>query len=436
LGRRLIMANLQFPSVPPTPEGGLAGFYRGTQFNYGIADAERQFRDADLANQRLTNLYQNELLDNPMKVAERESKIAEAGYNTDLVNSGAKREKFDADLGSTQAQTAGQKILNQKNEIIMASDALNQAAALPEAAMIGMWGDMEKKLSSMGVKFPQGGPSVENRQALKQMAFSSTQTVAHLNQMALDKQKEDAGMARTIQQGEDHFRATKYSADAHLRGSLANASAIKQQALDRDIFAKAKNELAENGVVSLTTIEQLGEAVLKGEGTTFKDYYDRAKTTLQNTNKERDKPLNAMEMDIIAEEKARQKLREDKILKGISISGAPISQTDFDKIQKEYPGVAGQIKKSGLVKSGPGPSGPGAAPAGVGAASTPPVQMSDVTRENRIAAAMKQNPGIPRDKIEASLIASNLIPKGVPKPEAPAPELYDASRDPVNVYGL
>jgi hypothetical protein len=423
---------------PQTPQmvGALAGFYDGTKLNYGLADMERQFRDSDLTNLRNQNLYSNELLDNPMKEEERLKKIADAKYEQDLINSGAKRQGFDTEVASKQASTDGQKLLNKKAEIMLASDALNQAAALPEASQIGMWGDMEKKLSSMGVKFPQGGPSVENRQALKQMAFASTQTVAHLNQMALDKQKEDAGMARTIQQGEDHFRATKYSADAHLKGSLANASAIKQQALDRDIFAKAKNELAENGVVSLITIEQLGEAVLKGEGTTFKDYYERAKTTLQNTNKERDKPLNAMEMDIIAEEKARQKLREDKILKGISISGAPISQTDFDKIQKEYPGVAGQIKKSGLVKSGPGPSGPGAAPAGVGAASTPPVQMSDATRENRIAAAMKQNPGIPRDKIEASLIASNLIPKSVPKPDAPAPEPYDASRDPANVYGL
>jgi hypothetical protein len=362
------MANFNLPTVPTTPEGGLAGFYRGTQYNYGLADLERQFRDADLTNQRMQNLYQNELLDNPMKEAERGSKIATAGYEQDLINSGAKRDMFDTELSGKKSSNQGQELLNQKNEIILASDALSRAAAMPDMALIGQWDELGKQAKTLKIKWPEGGPVPENMVKLRQMAEASRMTVERLNKIQDEQIKFGHRMAEQSLQDDNAFKRTKYQADSSAAATRysadAQASIVKQQAIDRDVYAQAKNEMASNGgVLSYSTALQVGETQLKGEGITFEKLLTKAETQVTKEQQGRDKYLSPAEQASRATTIARETWNALAIQRGLNATGGKLPAKELAKLPAE---VGTILKNNGQVATGPGAS-EGAAPLNTGA---------------------------------------------------------------------
>lgn len=215
--------NYNLPQIPATPLGPLSGFYRGQQYDLAMQDAEKEFRNKDITNNRLENLYQNELLDNPMKENERAQKIAEAIYQQDLINSGAKREAFDTEVASKKAGTEGQKLLNQQKQILIAADALNQAASLPELAKEAMWEDLRKDLTSKYVKFPAGPYSVENSQILKSQAAAALQTREHLQKLA--QQEQEGTIRSNLNIQEFGFRAGESAKDRENRLEAARIQA-------------------------------------------------------------------------------------------------------------------------------------------------------------------------------------------------------------------
>jgi hypothetical protein len=366
------MANLQFPSVPPTPEGGLAGFYRGTQFNYGIADAERQFRDADLANQRLTNLYQNELLDNPMKVAERESKIAEAGYNTNLVNSGAKREKFDADLGATQAQTAGQKLLNQKSEITLASDALVQAASLPKIHLTSNWEAITGDLRKKGVKI-DGPFSEENYQKLREQAQASTQTVAHLHALEMEEQKRIARLQEASIQGNYQLEGRRISAAASAENTAALVAGRGTNPTGNAYevaVKKAQAKVNSGEPVTASDILAIKATMQKDDVTVDNNLVKKVEGDLVRANTRKGdiegiaaqvgmsesdlkpfkRPDGSYNTTALAKELVdRSKAATTTFEAWKSTGGGKMTQSEWEKVAKESPVAAAAIKERGVV---------------------------------------------------------------------------------------
>jgi hypothetical protein len=366
------MANLQFPSVPPTPEGGLAGFYRGTQFNYGIADAERQFRDADLANQRLTNLYQNELLDNPMKEQERLSKIAEAGYNSELINSGAKRQGFDADLAGKEASTAGQKLLNQKAEITLASDALVQAASLPKIHLTSNWDAITGDLRKKGVKI-DGPFSEENYQKLREQAQASTQTVAHLHALEMEEQKRIARLQEASIQGNYQLEGRRISAAASAENTAAlvagrgtnptgNAYEVavkKAQAkvnsgepvTASDILAIKATMQKDDATVDSTLVKKVEGDLIRANTRKGDIEGIAAQVGMSESDlKPFKRPDGSYNTTALAKELVdRSKAATTTFEAWKSTGGGKMTQSEWEKVAKESPVAAAAIKERGVV---------------------------------------------------------------------------------------
>lgn len=338
------------PQIPTTPLGPLSGFYRGQQYDLAMQDAERTFRDSDLANKRLQNLYENELLDNPTKEAERAKKIADAIYEQDLINSGAKRKAFDTEVDSKVASTEGQRLLNKKNEILIASDALTQAAAMPEQAQIGMWGELEAKLKPLGVKFPQGGPTVENRQVLKQMAAASIQTREHLQKLEQQEQHAVLAEGTAYLNRQSQERIAKGHDDASRANAAATAAAMRPQPQDRAVFARAEKELQDTGKVSLETLLAVGEQTIKNDESVKKDLVASYKSSITNSQVNKDKKLSPEEITTMANVLAEKDMKALTLEKAYhSTYSPPVSQKDWEKINAINPKLGAEIKANGKV---------------------------------------------------------------------------------------
>ena len=143
------MANFNLPAVPTTPEGGLAGFFRGTQYNYGLADLDRQFRDSDLLNQIKQNEYENALKDNPNKEANRVTDLLKQSEEQDQYRSGLKRDSVVTDLNNKKLEGRSRQLLIRKEEITQASDfltRLQQEMLVNDLSIIGNWEAIKKEM--------------------------------------------------------------------------------------------------------------------------------------------------------------------------------------------------------------------------------------------------------------------------------------------------
>lgn len=336
------------PQIPTTPLGALSGFYRGQQYDLAMQDAEKDFRNKDITNNRLENLYQNELLDNPMKEQERAKKIADAIYEQDLINSGAKRDKYDSEVTQIKSNTRGQDLINQEREITLASNALTQASALPELAKEAMWEDLRKDLTAKKIKFPPGPYSVENSQILKQQAEASLMTVKQLQEIQKKQIEFGYDMGKEAFKEDAAWKRAKLQADSHLQAAKINADALKMQALDRDAVGKAYKEMAENGgAISTETAIQVATATIKEDALREK-LENRIRDDLVK-NQTRDKPLTPTEMSAIAKREADKQLKEILITTGLNATKGKLKQSEVDKIAKTDPEFAKKLKESGRV---------------------------------------------------------------------------------------
>lgn len=305
------------PQIPTTPLGPLSGFYRGQQYDLAMQDAEKEFRNKDITNNRLENLYQNELLDNPMKEQERAQKIAEAVYQKELIDSGAKRKGFDAEVDSKIAGTEGQNLLNQKNKILIAADALTQAAALPELAKESMWEDLRKDLSSKGVKFPAGAYSVENSQILKSQAAAALQTRDHLQKLA--QQEQEGTIRSNLNIQEFGFRAGESAKDREnrLEAARIGATAIANKPPTGNAYeqaVKSAREKTEKGVpITASDILTISSTMDKSDTKTETEM----KTKLLNELR----PLNTKPPESIERFAATYGMSKEDIQKFKSTSG-------------------------------------------------------------------------------------------------------------------
>jgi hypothetical protein len=374
------MANFNLPAIPTTPLGPLSGVYRGTQYNYGVADLERQFRDSDLKNLRDQNTYQNELLDNPMKEVDRGYKMAEDEFKTGLIKSGAALDEFNTNLAAKKSTTTGQDLLNEKTAIVLASDALSRAAAMPDMALIGQWDELGKQAKTLKIKWPEGGPVPENMAKLRQMAEASRMTVERLNKFQDEQIKFGHRMAEQSLQDDNAFKRTKYQADSSAAATRysadAQASIVKQQALDRDIYAQAKNEIAKTGALSYESALQLGEVSLKGEGISMKDLKADVEKQITKENMNADKRLSPEEQRKKVDLVARETWNALAVERGLNLSNGKLPAKDLDKLPPE---VGQALKKTGKVATGPGASD-GAAPPNTGANAAPAVKQTTQTQ--------------------------------------------------------
>ena len=253
------------PQIPTTPLGPLSGFYRGQQYDLAMQDAEKDFRNKDIINNRLENLYQNEVLDNPMKVAERLNKIAEADYGTDYIASGQRKESDLAKLDHTKAQTEGLLTDSQVKKTILQADAVIGAAETLKSnpGLVGsaVWNDMIGNLRNHGIKIPDNFvDNQQNRDIIygKQVAYN---TRKHL---------QDREMLGIKESGDD--RRTGVVADAAMARTKEMAKATEnKQPNDPDKRALLENRSdAQNGrEVSLSRIVQLAPAYVKNDQVTL-----------------------------------------------------------------------------------------------------------------------------------------------------------------------
>ena len=408
---------------PQTPQmtGMLAGFYDAARYNYGTADLERQFRDADLKNLMDQNTYDEAIKDKPLKEVERTTKTKQNLLDQSLIDDGTKRRGVEAELEGKQLSNAQQKLINNGLEIQEGARQLNEFMQLPNAAKIAGWDQYMEQLKKAKVKVPEGGFSQANLDVLGARNQAAINTVQQLQ--ALQKVEHE----KTLQGGLDYLNNKSREGiaarhDATLRSTAAiTAAAKKQQPLDRDAYQQAAIEMKNNGgVADLNTVIKAGALTTKEEPLR-KEYFAAFKTAIRNDSAtKRDKPLTEEQIVDMANEMTEKKIQEIQLQNGYDNTGSKVTKAGLEQIRKVFPKVATRLEQQGKVVTGPGAS-EGAAPPGVGA--NAPVQaVSPATREARIQSAMKQNPGVPRAQVEQELIAVGYIPaETTPAPQqAPA----------------
>lgn len=139
----------------PQQVGALAGYSDGMRMSYGLADLDRQFRESDLENQRKQNLYNNEMLDNPLKEVDRQTKINAGDLSNEMYDNGSMRTRFNDETSVGSAKAEKGLLENKSERIIQAADALQKAATLfsnPNLGNAAAWNDTREELKAGGVK--------------------------------------------------------------------------------------------------------------------------------------------------------------------------------------------------------------------------------------------------------------------------------------------
>lgn len=366
---------------PQTPQmtGMLAGFYDAKRYDYGTADLERQFRDADLKNLMDQNTYDEAIKDKPLKEVERTTKTKQNLLDQSLIDDGTKRRGVEAELEGRQLSNAQQKLVNNGLEIQEGARQLNEFMQLPNAAKIANWDKHMAQLKAAKVKVPEGGFSQANLDVLGARNQAAINTVAQLQ--ALQKQEQE----QTLMAGRDYINNRSREGiaarhDATLRANAAvTASAMKQQPLDRDAYQQAAIEMKNNGgVADLNTVIKAGALTTKEEPLR-KEYFAAFKTAIRNdSTTKRDKPLTEEQIVDMANELTEKKIQEIQLQNGYDNTGSKVTKAGLEQIRKVFPKVATRLEQQGKVVTGPGAS-EGAAPPGVGANAPPkydPVKMA------------------------------------------------------------
>lgn len=258
--------SFNLPTVPTTPEGGLAGFFRGTQYNYGLADLDRQFRDSDLLNQIKQNEYENALKDNQVKDKARSLESAKADFETEQYTSGFKDREAESKLAHTQAQTTGLNTESQVKQTILQADAVIGAAETlrnnPGLVGSAVWNDMVGNLRSHGIKIPDNFvDNQQNRDIIYGKAQVAYNTRKHL---------QDREMLGIKEAGDD--RRTGVVADAAMARTkeMAKATENKQpNDPDKRALLENRSDAQAGREVSLSRIVQLAPAYVKNDQVTL-----------------------------------------------------------------------------------------------------------------------------------------------------------------------
>lgn len=349
------MANFNLPATPTTPEGALAGYYRGTQYNYGIADLERQFRDSDLANQRLTNLYQNELLDNPMKEADRGYKIAEDEFKKGLIDSGAALDEFNTKLTHSKLQNEllpitkkHQELLNQKEEISQADEYLNKVVQTLKSnplAYTGIWPQIQAEMKAKKIKVPDGPLNQETIDRLSAMAEGSRQTMKQLNALELQQERLD------MQESLGILRAA--TSRANTQDLMGRPGTM--QTPDKRVFDEAKKEEAATGSVSVGKLGAVAESMVKQDDKTLEGLEKQFIGEFQRKQAYNQLPQN---FDVVGEARkmAQRTLTERNYERAWTLLGMPkIKPAELPALQAQAPEFASKVAKF-MGTTGPTPS--------------------------------------------------------------------------------
>lgn len=348
------MANFNLPAVPTTPEGGLAGFFRGTQYNYGLADLERQFRDSDLQNLRNQNMYENEVLDNPNKAANRATDLLKQTEEQEQYTSGLKRKGAVADVNKKEADVTHTQLQNKQLEITQAADALNEfvqvAKAQPMSIMNG-WDGYMTELAKKGVKVPEGGYSQQNMDILQARALAAQNSLAQLRAMELNNQK--FGQDTAIHQMDNAARERVARIQAAAQVNSANA--MRPPNPTNEAYALADREFAATGKVSFDTLQRVGDWTIKNDDTLRPKLVQAEIDTLTKSELYKNKAISPLELKRLAEVTVDNQLAANKLKSAYFSTGSkPVSREDLTKIEKIDPSLAKYIKENGKVVGGGG----------------------------------------------------------------------------------
>lgn len=193
--------------------GPIAGVIAAQQLADADAAQSRNFRNNDLSYASDLNKYQNAMEDNPVLAMKRKLDMASGQEDLSLHDSGDIMQKKQAELQAQIQEQLSKKTLGEIKDAqarldwahsaaqqldldpqrAAASEARNkevyETMILPQAKLVGA----DKGLP------PTWGPQAE--QELSRRGKAAENYLPQVRQMALEKQKEDAAMARTKEQG-------------------------------------------------------------------------------------------------------------------------------------------------------------------------------------------------------------------------------------------
>lgn len=324
------MANFNLPAVPTTPEGGLAGFFRGTQYNYGLADLDRQFRDSDLQNLRNQNIYENELLDNPNKVANRATDLLKQEEEQFQYSSGMKRDAAQTDLSNKKLEGKSRELLNRKEEIIQASDyltRLQQEMLINDLSITSNWEAIKKEMKDLKIRAPEGPYDQRAKDTIHAMAEASKNSVAHLRALEIQDTKADAAFELGKLRAETSRENTRTLAERPT-GSQVPANVINNA---------ARLEIQQTGAISEGTLAAVAETMIKNDPAELDRRLRVIQEQLRNDIATGKLPQTA-NIALLAKDRAKQELLEEGTIAAWRQLGKPnIKGEDLSKMVRSVP---------------------------------------------------------------------------------------------------
>lgn len=218
--------------------GPAAGVMADQQYSNWMEQQARINRDSDLANQMQQNAYQNQLLDNPVKAAERDLKQQQIAGDVQTLPSKIEETIAKQAQGKTEAEL---KVADSRAQFLTTAAEVYPkelfADPIGQARGQKIWDDQKEQAKKLGVKFPEGPFSPESVAELRQRGQASAIYLKHRQAMDIEKMKEEKVLeAARIGAGSrvEAAKITASAAGARQEGSMTDINRIITE-MDRKV---------------------------------------------------------------------------------------------------------------------------------------------------------------------------------------------------------